>query len=111
MGQPRAESPIRSALKDLEASEVFELRDEVAALKDSRPWEAIMRLLDLGRDRVADAVFHGPTLEQAAYARNAGYVSGLDTLLSMTEVIEKEAGMRESAIQAKAEGQAKEAAR
>jgi hypothetical protein len=102
---PNAESPIRSALNALDADDLFALETEMDELKDSRAWEALIRLMGEGRAVVEKFLLRG-TKEHVEYASLTGYINGLDTFLAVSDEVGKVAKDRRAKIQADADQQA-----
>lgn len=64
-----------------------------------------MGLLAEGRESLLVTLVNGPTRDQADYARQMGYVAGLEELGNAVEAIRKAAASRRKKLEAHAEAE------
>ena len=90
MEQTLTHTKLTDGLKDWTPQEVFGLEDEMRGLLEHPGWELISKFIEQSRDRIHREIEQPRSLDQAEYARRAGYLAGL-SLIARTpqQVIDK----------------------
>ncbi|MGE5152007.1 MAG: hypothetical protein ACM3II_17970 [Rhodospirillaceae bacterium] len=103
--QPTATNHWKRVLEKRDSSEIFALADQVENLTTEPAFVAVMGLVSEGRDAILDLLIKGPTREQADYARQIGYIAGLEELENAVEAVREVAATRRHKLQAQAEAE------
>lgn len=103
--QPTATSAFRRVLEQYDSTTLFEMADQIDELIQHPGWAVVDELVARGRDDVLKDLVHGPTKDQAAYARQTGYLSGLEEFVNVTEAVRKTAAMRRAKLERQAEAE------
>jgi hypothetical protein len=88
----------KRALEDAGDRDLFDLRDAVVALTQTDAWREIVALIMAGRDSALKSLTQGPTREHAAYARQIGYIAGLEEAPNVVQAIVDSAAQREERL-------------
>jgi|SRR6185312_872021 len=103
--QPTATSAFRRALERQDSTTIFEMAEQVDELLQHPGWAVVDELVATGRDDVLKDLVHGPTKDQAAYARQAGYLSGLEEFVNAAAAVKLSAATRREKLEREAEAE------
>jgi len=78
--------------------ELFDLRDAVVALTQTSGWREVVALIMAGRESILGSLTQGATRDHATYARQLGYIAGLEEAPNVVQAIVDSAAKREERL-------------
>lgn len=88
----------KRVLDQLPDRELFDLRDAVVAVAQTPGWKEIVAYVMAGHGAVLKSLTQGPTREHADYARQVGYLAGLEEAPNVVKAIVDSAAKREERL-------------
>jgi hypothetical protein len=98
--EPTATGHWKLMLKKVPDRDLFLLRDQIDEVTQLPGWERIVAFIASGHGGVLRSLTVGPTRSHADYARQIGYLSGLEEAPQVAEAIKEAATERERHNQA-----------
>lgn len=92
----------RQALDRLPDRDLFELDDQIADLVEMPGWERVVSWVDGGHRAVLRSLTQGATKSHADYARQVGYLAGLEEAPNVVKAIADAASKRREKLEAAA---------
>ena len=89
----------KKVLDQLSDRELFDLADAVDAVKTLPGWEQIVSYIGAGHKAVLRSLTQGATREHADYARQVGYLAGLEEAPNVVEAIASAASRRREKLE------------
>lgn len=90
------------ALERLSDRDLFALEEQVKAVVDLPGWERIVAWISAGHVAVLRSLTQGSTKSHADYARQVGYIAGLEEAPNVVEAIAKSALQRRTRLESAA---------
>lgn len=84
----------KRGLDRLSDRELFDLEEQIADLTGLPGWERVVAWITSGRETVLQSLTQGSTLAHADYARQCGYLAGLEEAPNVVEAIRDAASRR-----------------
>lgn len=105
--QPTTDSPVRRALNECDSTTLFEMAEQVDELLVHPGYAVVNELLEKGREAMLKDLIHGGTKDEAGYARQTGYISGLEGLSDVIDAVHKTAATRRTKLEREAEAESR----
>lgn len=107
--QPTVNAHWKKALRGRDSQELFVLAEQVDDLIASPGFVAVQELISEGREFALRLLTQGPTLTEATqYARQVGYIAGLEELAAAATAITEVAAERRAELEKRADGSPQE---
>ncbi|RJQ12076.1 MAG: hypothetical protein C4558_02420 [Dehalococcoidia bacterium] len=91
---------MQQEMKDWPSERVFELAGYVKELKANPAWQEIAEFLSGAREHTINSMAKpGVILEQSQYAKNMGFLSGIDQLPTVADAILRQAEKTERELE------------
>ena len=92
----------KRGLEKLSDRELFDLEDEISALTNLPGWQRVVGWIGAGHDAVLRSLTQGVTLSHEDYARQVGYLGGLEEAPNVVKAISEAASQRRRKLEKKA---------
>lgn len=94
-----AQAVVEGHLVREEAEEVFRLAREMESLQDNDGFRELVDLVvEIQRTKMNNLV-HGPTIDQAEYARDMGLLAGISLIRELPNAVREHAARREQMLE------------
>jgi hypothetical protein len=91
----------RQMLKRIDDLELYQLEEQIDAVISLPGWERILAFISQGREGVLRSLTSGPTRSHEDYARQVGYLGGLEEAPSVVKAIKEAAAERRKTTEAR----------